>query len=60
MTSEEKRAWLQAANPEDLLKQFETSADNMSHLFDHAWLTADEIIEDYGLVRAEMLRRLNK
>lgn len=60
MTSEEKRAWLQAANPEDLLKQFETSADNRNHLFNHAWLTADEIIEDYSLVRAELLSRLNK
>ena len=60
MTSEEKRAWLQAVSPEALLKQFESTTKSMDHLFDHAWLTADEIIEDYSLVKAELLRRLDK
>lgn len=60
MTKEEKTAWLQAASPEALLKQFESASKSMERLFEHPWRTADEIIEDYDLVKAEMLRRLSK
>ena len=60
MTKEEKTAWLQAASPENLLDQFVSATRNMGRIFDHAFLSADEIIEDYNLTKAEMLRRLSK
>ena len=63
MTKEQKINWLANASDEKLVKQFETSAMWASDPFTYAKKTGyafEEIMEDYDLVRAELLKRLAK
>lgn len=58
MTKEEKITWLENANSEELINQLRWSVLAMSK-GDHI-STRIEGQEDYDLVTAELLKRLNK
>ena len=62
MTREEKIEWLRNASTDQLLRQYETCTKAVSNLFDHAknfGLTPEEVVDDYELVKAEVIRRMN-
>ena len=61
MTKEEKINWLQAADTEELLKQYELRSAEARDVFAAAGRTGrkvEEILEDYKLIKEEIIRRM--
>lgn len=62
MTMEQKIEWLRNASIEELLKQYEISAAKANDPFDtvrrDSRYTIEGILEDYRLVKDEVIRRM--
>lgn len=61
MTKEEKINWLQAADTEELLNQYELRSAEARDVFEAAGRTGrkvEEILEDYKLIKEEIIRRM--
>lgn len=64
MTREQKIQWLENADTEALLRQYEVSARNSYNAFELAGkdsrYTIEGIFEDYELAKAEVIKRMTK
>lgn len=61
MTREQKIEWLKNASNEELVKQFERSsraADDVFELSRRWGRSIDELLEDYELSKAELMKRM--
>lgn len=63
MTRNQKIEWLASASSEELLKQYEASVKAANDPFGYSKLygcSVEEVLEDYDLAKAELLKRMSR